>query len=106
MTTYHGVYEFTGFGLNAFKRIFEGTLDEAAIDPTDAQFAKLVPGTRSISDTECATSKELAQRVLAALGSNWTELLPRGGIWAWLTFVLRDLVIPKSADGGRRPGEM
>jgi len=106
MTTYSGVYEFNGLGLQAFKRIFEDTLDETALVPTDSQFAARVSGTKSISDEPLTTSKELAQRVLNALGTDWSDLLTRAGVWAWLTFVLRDVVLPKDSQGTRRPGEI
>lgn len=106
MTNYSSVYEFDGKGLVAFKRIFEGTLDEMAVSPTDAQFASRVPGTKPLSDAPAATSKELAQRVLAALGPDWRDMLSRPGIWAWLTLVLRDVVFPKDAQGIRHPREV
>lgn len=106
MTTYPAVYEFTDRGLEAFKRTFEGTLDEGAMAPTDPQFTTRVPGTRSVSDDPAVSSKELAQRVLTALGQEWASVLPTAGVWAWLTFVLRDVVFPKEVDGVRRPGEV
>lgn len=106
MTSYPGVYEFNPQGLHAFKRVFEGSLPEAAIKPTDAQFTARVAGTKSLSDEPVETSKELAQRVLNALGPAWQELLSRPGIWAWLTFVLRDIVLPKDAQGKRKLGEV
>ena len=106
MTTYPAVYEFTDRGLVAFKRIFEGTLDEGAIAPTDGQFATRLSGTGAISDGPADTSKELAQRVLGALGDDWSNLLGKVGVWAWFTFILRDVVFPRQADGIRRPGEI
>jgi len=106
MTNFSGIYEFDGKGLIAFKRVFEGLLDEEAISPTDPQFATRVPGTSSLSDATAATAKELASRILSSLGSDWQSLLPRPGIWAWLTFVLRDVVFPKDSHGNRRFGEV
>jgi hypothetical protein len=105
VTSYPAVYEFTERGLVAFRRIFEGQLDDEAIKPNDPQFATIVPGTRAVSATPAASSKELAQRVLYALGPDWGGFLPRGGIWAWLTFILRDELFPKQ-NGVRRPGEL
>jgi hypothetical protein len=106
MTTYAGVYEFTEAGMAAFKQIMLGELDETAIAPTDAQFARRVSGTGSIDDEQAGTSKELAERVLNALGQNWTDFLPRPGVWAWLTFVLRDVLFPKDSSGKRKPKEI
>lgn len=106
MTSYASIYEFNELGLNAFKRIFEGTLEEGAIDPTDAHYVSRVSGTKSFSDEPAETSKDVARRVLDCLGGNWQGYLPRTGIWAWLTFVLRDIVLPKDAQGNRKPGEL
>lgn len=106
MTSYPAVYELNELGLAAFKRIFEGTLDEGALDPTDKHYASLVHGTQPIDDAAASTSKEIAQRVLDSLGPDWRRFLSRPGIWAWLTFILRDIVLPRDAHGNRRPGEL
>lgn len=106
MTSYSGIYEFNDLGLNAFKRIFEGSLDEAALDPMDRHYASRVAGTGTLTAEPAHSSKELAQRVLTALGPDWSSMLSRPGIWAWLTFVLRDLVLPQNAQGSRTPGEL
>jgi hypothetical protein len=106
MTTYSGVYEFNDRGMLAFKKIFLGELPETAINPLDRQFVSRVQGTNSISDDLSTTAKELAQRVRNALGEDWASLLPRAGVWAWLTFILRDSILPKNRDGNRVPGEL
>ncbi|MBO9518475.1 MAG: hypothetical protein J7493_10435 [Porphyrobacter sp.] len=106
MATYTHVFEFNDLGLNAFKRIFEGTLNETAIDPLDPHYATRLSGTGSFSDASAETSKELAERLLNALGREWSAFLPRAGVWAWLTFILRDVVLPRDAEGNRRPGEV
>lgn len=106
MRTYPAVYELNDLGLAAFKRIFEGTLDEEALDPTDKHYSTLVAGTKPISDAPASTSKELAERVLESLGPDWRKLLGRTGVWAWLTFALRDVVLPKNPQGHRNPGEL
>lgn len=106
MTVYPGIYQFTPKGLSAFKRVFEGSLDEAAFDPVDPQFATLVQGTRPLSDQPAETAKELAQRILGCLGADWGQQLGNKGMWAWLTFVLRDVVFPKDKSGQRKFGEV
>ena len=106
MTEFPTVYELTPMGLVAFKRIFEGDLTESAISPVDPQFAVPVVGTKSINDAPAATSKELAARILQSLGTDWEKMLSRTGIWAWLTFILRDVAFPKNAEGDRKPKEI
>lgn len=106
MTDYPGLYQFTAKGMSAFKRAFEGTLDETAFDPVDPQFATLIPGTKRLSDEVAETAQELAQRILDSLGDDWQHQLANDGLWAWLTFVLREVVFPRGKDGQRKPGEI
>ena len=92
---YPQIYEFTKSGMTLFEKVFTKQLEENAIDPSDRGVATLVAGTTSLKVQPFATAKELAATVLAALGSNTVaDLLHRPGIWAWLTFVLRDLSFP------------
>lgn len=103
---FSGIYEFTPKGMSAFKRVFEGELDENSFDPTDPTFATRLSGTNSFSDSPVETSKELAQRILEALGDDWSSCVTKDGVWAWLAFVLRDSVYPRRADGTRKTGEV
>jgi len=49
----------------------------------------------------------MAQAVLAAIGTaNLFELLPDTGLWAWLTFVMRDQLFKKAGDGTFKVGEV
>jgi hypothetical protein len=106
MTSYRCVFEFTPKGLAAFKRVFLGELVEGAFSPTDSQFAIPVAGTKQIVDDPVGTAKELAQRVIDSLGGKWDQFLSNEGMWAWLTFVLRDVLFPKDAEGKRNVGEL
>jgi hypothetical protein len=106
VTQYRCVYEFTDRGLRAFRQVFEAGLAEDAFDPCDPAFATPLPGSRSIDDAPAETARELAARVLAALPADWRPLLARPGIWAWLTFMLRDTLLPRTRDGTRKLGEV
>jgi len=45
--------------------------------------------------------------VVAAAGQHRiADLIPRAGLWAWLTFVLRDELFPRDASGRRKFGEV
>ena len=104
---YPQIYEFTNIGMILFEKVFTKQLEEGAIDLSDRGIATPVVGTTSIVVQPFPTAKELATAVLAALGSNVVaELLHRPGIWAWLTFVLRDSLFPKNRFGGREFKEM
>lgn len=106
MNKYHSVYEFSPKGMSAFRRAFTGEISEDAFDPTDSEFAKPVAGSGGITDEPTETAKELAKKVIASLGAEWTRLLPRAGIWAWLAFVLRDDLYPVDKAGVRKVGEV
>lgn len=107
MTGFGALYEFNDDGLDAFQRIFTGQLDEAAVSPTDAALATRISGTHGFAPAEYDNAKEMADAVLASLGGNDVyPLLPRTGLWAWLTFVLRDQLFKKAPDGTWKVGEI
>jgi len=106
VTSYPCVFQFTPKGLSAFRRVFLGELVEGAFSPTDKQFAIPVSGTKAITDDPADTAKVLAQRVINSLEGKWEQHLSNEGMWAWLTFVLRDVLFPKDADGKRKVGEL
>lgn len=107
MTGYSALFEFTDTGLDAFDRVFTGQLDDAAIDLSDTALATRIVGTTAFDASEFATAKEMATEILAAVQKlNVFELLPRKGLWAWLTFVLRDQLFKRDAAGIWKVGEM
>ena len=106
MTTYSGLYEFNSIGLDAFQKVFSGKLDDSVVDPTDASIVSLVRGTGSFTPSDFATSKDMAEAVISALGNGSIfELLPKTGLWAWLTFIMRDQLFKKASDGTWQVGE-
>jgi hypothetical protein len=101
------LFEFTSLGMDAFQRVFTGSLDDGAINLSDPAIATPVPGTGSFSIQDFETTKDMAEAVLKALdGTNIYELLPHEGLWAWLTFVLREVLFVRDADGKWRVGEI
>lgn len=99
--------EFTDAGLIAFEQAFTGQIPEDAIDLHDPALVKAVPGTRPFEVRPFDTAHELAAAVLNSLGSRkLPELLPNAGMWAWLSFVLRDVVFPRDKTGVRQLGEV
>jgi len=107
MTGYSALFEFTDTGLDAFNRIFTGQLDDAAIDLSDTTLATRIAGTTAFDASEFATAKDMATAILAAVQNlNVFEILPRKGLWAWLTFVLRDQLFKRDAAGIWKVGEM
>lgn len=104
---YASLSEFTPLGMEAFQRVFTGTLDATAIDLFDPAITKPIAGTGSFVVREFESAKEMAEAILDALGDkNIYELLPSEGLWAWLTFVLRDLLFARDKEGNWKVGEI
>lgn len=107
MSSYAALYEFNSVGLDAFQRVFAGQMEDSAIDPVDAHLTSKVEGSNSFVLAEFQTAQEMAQTVLGSLGSNSLfDLLPNSGLWAWLTFVMRDQLFGRTRDGTWKVGEI
>lgn len=107
MSTYPFLYQFNAAGLDAFEKVFTGQIDDSAINPMDSTLAIHLPGTKPFSSAEFLTAKEMAEAVLASIGTaNLFDLLPNAGLWAWLTFVMRDQLFKKGGDGTWKVGEV
>jgi hypothetical protein len=104
---FDGLYEFTAAGMEAFEAAFNGQLEESVIDPQKPSMAKLISGTTPFEVKDWATSTEMAQAVLASKGkASMQSMLGQVGLWAWLSFVCRDVVYPRKKDGTRKLGEV
>ena len=104
---YRSLYEFTDPGMEIFRQVFEGTFYEDAFDLSDPYLVTRIDETGPFSPVKFETAKEMASAVLESIGSmNLSDLLPRAGLWAWLTFVLRDQLFSFDACGKRKVGEM
>ena len=108
MKIFSGLREFSEGGLNAFECVFSGQMPDLQIDPTDPKLTSDLTGSWNFALTKFNTTKDMARAVLAAISVlNFNELLHRKGLWAWLTFVMRDqLFVRNKADGSWRVGEM
>lgn len=107
MISYSTLRRFNYNGLEAFEKIFTGQIDDTAIDPSDPALTSPVKGTGSFTPQDFASAKEMAQAVLTSIGTvSLFELLPDTGLWAWLTFVARDQLFKRAADGNLKVGEV
>lgn len=107
MTSFVALSEFTETGLDAYRRVFTGQQDESAIDPEDSKLVSRIGGTDGIRIAGFSTAKNMAMAILEGLGSaELDDLLPRTGLWAWLTFVLRDQFFKRDNAGNRKVGEI
>lgn len=105
--TFSSVHRFTSAGLLAFENAMRGELSAAAVDPVSPAIAEPVAGTTKFSVQKFETAKEMATAVLSSVGpANLQALLPDRGVWAWLTFVLRDELFKKDGEGRYAVGEL
>ena len=107
MTSYPSLREFNDHGLELFQQAFEGQVDEAVIDPSDSALTSRICGTKELVIEDWPTSREMAEAIVEACGTvPLADLLQRPGLWAWLSFVLRDQVYPRMKSGQRKLGEV
>lgn len=104
---YSSLYEFTDAGLRLFQQTVSGAVEEEVLDLADPNLVVRITGTGEFDAKEFATAKEMAAAIVKSLNSMpLAALLSRSGLWAWLTFVLRDTLFPKDSTGRRKYGEV
>lgn len=106
ISTYTSLHSLTPEGLYLFRRVMLGELDEGALDCENPVYAKALPNTKPFATHPFDTAKEMAIAVCASLdGQSPQSLAGDTGLWAWLTFVLADVIFPEK-DGVRKVGEI
>ncbi len=104
--SYATLYQLTPQGLELFTRIMHGSAPEESLALNDRAFLEPLPGTGPFEARDYGSARELAAAVCKSLRERSPhELADRTGLWAWLTFVLRDCLFAKSG-GIRKVGEM
>lgn len=98
---FSSLYELTPEGLSLFRRIMPGQLDETQLDLSNEELAKPIAGTKAFVVENFDTARGMAEAICASLGNlSPQSVSDREGLWAWLTFVLIDVLFPKT--GGVR----
>ncbi len=101
------LHRFTEAGLRCFEQAFVGQLSEDKIELSNAHMTSQVLETGPFIVDDFPTAKAMAQAVLDAIRPlNVYDLLPDVGLWAWLTFAMRDLLFAKDASGRRLVKEL
>ena len=107
MNSYSGLRAFNNEGLDIFENVFCGQIDASTLDPIEPTLTSYVKDTKAFAVREFANAKEMAECVLFAIGNaDLSRLLDHTGLWAWLTFVMRDQLFKKTIDGKWRVGEV
>lgn len=103
MQSFPCLYELTPEGLELFRRIMLRELDENALDVGNSEYAAPIEGTMPFAPAPFASAKEMAVAICHSLGTlDAQETAGRTGLWAWLYFVLIDVLSPKKANGERK----
>jgi hypothetical protein len=98
---YPAIHKFTPEGIEFFRSALTGQLDESALNPLNPLFTQRVEGTSELEVRDFATAKEMAQEICRSFGDVSPQALAGDiGVWAWLTFVLLDVLFPRK--GGIR----
>ena len=103
MQNFASLHELTLEGLDLFQRVMLRELDEHALDVGNPDHAMPIAGTKPFATASFASAKDMAVAICDSLGTiDAQELAGRTGLWAWLYFVLIDVLSPKKANGERK----
>jgi len=103
---YSSVRRFNEKGLDWYRQVMLGTMPEGQLDPESEALTERVSGSMPFTVEKVETAKALARIVRGALdGIDIRDTLGDTGMWAWLTFVFRDVAFRMSKDGTRIVGE-
>ena len=106
MMEYSSLRSLTPEGLNLFRQVMSGTLDDTALDVANSALAKPVPGTAPLVVRDFVTARAMAEAICASLGNLSAQAMADEiGLWAWLAFILRDQLFPK-VNGVRKVTEI
>lgn len=107
MDGFDSLCAFTKPGMDMYRQIMRGDAPEEILDLSDSYHVTQVDGTGRFSPTEYGTAKEMAEAILESIGDiHLPDLLPQEGLWAWLTFILRDHLFRRDSSGKRKLGEI
>ncbi len=106
MTTYDGLYSFKERGLAEFRYLFESNRVTDTINLKDSTITTKLYGSNEFKVEPFFNTKEMAKEIVSSLGEiSPIKQLSNSGLWAWLTYVLRDQLFDKDANGIWRIGE-
>ncbi len=95
MTKYPSLYQLTAEGLKVYNMVMTGQTPETALDVSNPLYATPLNGTQAFEVTDFASAKDMAVAICKSFGNKSPqEFAGNIGLWAWLTFVLIDVVFP------------
>ena len=100
---YKSLYKLTPAGVTRYRSVMSGSLPDSSLDPVSEEFAVPIPSTKPFRVRRFQTSKEMAQSVIAAFEDGYSPCMNDwSSMWNWLSFVLRDQIIPFDGKGVRK----
>ena len=100
------IREFNERGLSLYEQVMRGEQAERFLRADDASFSNPADGLGSLPPVSTETAKQVAQAVIDGFGEqNPLDYLDRPGLWAWLTYALRDTVFKRTRNGFLKVGE-
>jgi hypothetical protein len=106
IVTYRTLFELTDDGLQLFRKVMTAQASEQELDLENRRYCRPVESTGPLEVRDFQTAKELAAAVIGSLGKVQAHNVAGDiGLWAWLTFVLRDCLFPLKK-GVRKGGEI
>lgn len=104
--TYPSLYCFNSEGLSVFDDAFGDRLVGHQIEPLNRDLVSPIVGTGAFVPATYASAKSMAQSIISALGHEKVrEHLSNCGLWAWLTFVLKEQLFKRDIYGQWKFGE-
>lgn len=95
MTRYSSLFQLTAEGLKVYTSVMRRELPETALDVNDPLYATPLDGTQPFEVIDFTSAKDMAKAICKSFDSRSPQDLAGNiGLWAWLTFVLIDVVFP------------
>jgi hypothetical protein len=95
VTEYASFRRFTAIGLERYRSVMFGDADSSTINPLDPSITEVIDKTGPFKVDAFPTAKELAVAVCNAFnGLDPQEHAGDTGLWAWLYFVMIDVLSP------------
>ena len=100
---YNCLYQFNEAGLEQFIHVMNLKEDDSTIDPISPKYTSPVSRTGKFEVVNFENTKEMSKAILDSFGDTFKiDILYQTGVWAWLSFVLRDQICGFDKNGIRK----
>ena len=100
MNSYDGLFKFTEEGMQKLVSVMTGEENEDSLNDKSNQYCIKIEGTNSYEPKPHKSKKGFVLDIFKAFGGEVKEdIFQDKGLWAWLSFVLRDYFYKKDVNG-------